>query len=102
MEIQGDIGGVLLLLTGLLCVYQVKKRRFNRTNAHGIQQFSRFEGKLLAKAGDAFLWLAAIATIAAGTVVLADRTETLGAIWCTGWPSSGFSSMCFWSGPSDC
>ena len=49
------MGISLMLIAGAFCVVWQKKRKFNRINSFGIQQFSSYTKKVTGQLGDAFL-----------------------------------------------
>jgi hypothetical protein len=61
-------------------LYWQRKRRFDRTNAFGVQRFPSYFGKLRAVASDGFLWLVGVTLLSAGVIGLAHLHE---ATW--GW-----------------
>ena len=67
-----DLVGAALILFGLYCIYRTKKRRFDRTNAFGVQQFPSYAGKVKDRLGDTILIGLAICAISAGTVAFAE------------------------------
>ena len=69
----GDILGVAAVLLGIFLFLWRSKRRFDRTNAAGIEQFSSFGGKVAARSWDAILLVVALASLTGG--VLTAATE---------------------------
>ena len=80
MSAVGHILGIAATLCGIVLLYWQRKRRFDRTNAYGVQRFSSNFGKLRAMAWDGFLWLAGAILLSAGVIGLAHLHE---ATW--GW-----------------
>ena len=66
-----DIFGIAALLLGLVLYLWRNKRRFDRTNAAGIERFPSYGGKVAAKLWDAFLWVLTLSSLTAGVLVLA-------------------------------
>lgn len=66
-----DIYGVTALVVGTALYLWRNKRRFDRLNAAGIEQFNGYAGKLSARTGDGLLWVLAVSCIGTGVVVLA-------------------------------
>jgi len=66
-----DIYGVTLLGVGTVLYLWRNKRKFDRTNAAGIERFDGYAGKLSARTADAFLWLLAVSSLMTGAIVLA-------------------------------
>jgi hypothetical protein len=59
----------LLLLTGGCIAYWVKKRRFNRVNRYGTEDFKNFGDKVFAVSIEKFLWWLALLCILVGTIL---------------------------------
>ena len=88
--------GAVLILFGLYCLYRAKKRRFDRTNEFGVQQFPSYARKLKSQFGDIALMVLAIFLIGAGAIaiVTADKDAWGEAIF-TAIVLWGFASMFF-------
>jgi 4-hydroxybenzoate polyprenyltransferase len=80
MSVAGNVLGIGAMLVGIALLYRQRKRRFDRTNAFGVQRFPSYLGKLRAMAWDGFLWLAGATLLSAGVIGLAHLHE---ATW--GW-----------------
>jgi hypothetical protein len=78
-ESSAGLGAVLFPIGGLLYFWQVK-RVFDRTNQFGVEQFSVFWGKLVAKAKDKPIFGIAITLLFGGLLAVAFAYE---ATW--GW-----------------
>ena len=78
-ESNAGLGAVIVLIGGFLYIWQ-KKRVFDRTNHYGVEQFSSFCGKLVAKAKDKLIFGIAITLLFGGLLILASAYE---ATW--GW-----------------
>ncbi len=78
-ESSAGLGAVLFLIGGFLYLWQ-KKRVFDRTNQFGVEQFSGFWGKLVAKAKDNLIFGIAITLLIGGLLIVASAYE---ATW--GW-----------------
>jgi hypothetical protein len=79
VESSAGLGAVLFLIGGLLYFWQ-KKRVFDRINQYGVEQFSGFWGKLVAKAKDKLIFGIAITLLFGGLLTVASAYE---ATW--GW-----------------
>jgi hypothetical protein len=79
MNWMSDAFGALLLVAGLAIGLAAKKRRFDRTNAFGMERFPTFGAKLRIRSGDYVLKGAAIASLSIGTLLLsANHIDTWG------------------------
>lgn len=78
-ESSAGLGAIVFLIGGLLYLWQ-KKRIFDRTNQYGVEQFSGFWGKLVAKAKDILILGFAVTLLFGGLLILASAYE---ATW--GW-----------------
>lgn len=74
MEWPDVVGGVSILVGILLYLWR-NKRRFDRTNSAGIEQFRSYDGKLAAKLGDTSRWLLSVSGIMFGVSLLAQAHE---------------------------
>ena len=68
-----DIVGGIAILTGILLYFLKNKRKFDRTNTAGIEQFKSYSGKLSARMGDIALWFAAMFCTLFGTFLIAQE-----------------------------
>ena len=74
-----DIFGGAAVLLGTVLLLWRSKRRFDRKNAAGIEQFSSFGGKLSARSWDAILWFLALTGLTSGVLFLAiEHASTWG------------------------
>jgi 4-hydroxybenzoate polyprenyltransferase len=80
MSAVGHVLGIAASLAGIALLYRQRKRRFDRTDAYGVQRFPSYFGKLRAMAWDGFLWFAGAVLLSAGVIGLAHLHE---ATW--GW-----------------
>ena len=71
LDSGSDAIGVVLFILGAYIMLRLRKRRFDRTNVFGVQQFSSYWGSLVAKAKDWLLGGAAVFLLCTGTVLLA-------------------------------
>ncbi|MEP6482568.1 MAG: hypothetical protein ABJA94_11235 [Rhodoglobus sp.] len=70
---------MLLLLAGAGCALTARKRKFDRTNAFGIERHGSFWAKLTNRTGDTALVALAICGSGAGTILLAvNHLDTWG------------------------
>lgn len=56
----------LCLSIGCFLAYSVKRRRFNRTNRCGVEEFGSYAKKAMAATFEKFFWNVALILIAAG------------------------------------
>jgi hypothetical protein len=75
MEWGAQYVGMALVLAGGVFGYRMKKRKFDRTNANGIEHFPSFAGKLLAKLGDGILGFLSAGLLIGGILLLATYYE---------------------------
>ena len=75
MEWGAEYIGAILVAIGALLTLWRRKRKFDRTNPYGIEQFSDFWGKLGARTKDWLLRLGSIVLLSAGVLMLAFRYE---------------------------
>ena len=68
-----DLVGLLLLGAGITLGLTASKRRFDRTNAFGVERFPSFGAKLRSRSGDYVLKGGAIGSLAIGTLLLASN-----------------------------
>ena len=66
-----DIFGIAAIIVGTALYLWRNKRKFDRTNQAGIEQFKGYAGKLAAGLGDGILWLLAVACVMGGVIGLA-------------------------------
>lgn len=59
----------LCLLTGSCLAYWVKKRRFNRINRYGVEEFKSVGDKVIAASIEKFLWWTALFCILVGAIL---------------------------------
>ena len=74
-ESNPSLGAVIFLIGSFLYFWQ-KKRVFDRTNPYGVEQFSGFWGKLVAKAKDKLIFGFAITLLFGGLLILASAYES--------------------------
>ncbi|WP_214226670.1 molybdenum ABC transporter permease [Pedobacter sp. B4-66] len=65
-----QVYGTIILIIGLVLRYTMYRRKFNRTNAAGIQQFRNFEHKSVAQPFERFVKIMAMALILFGSFLL--------------------------------
>jgi hypothetical protein len=70
-EVLGTFGIAFGVILGLWR----RKRKFDRTNAYGVEQFSSYWGKLGATTKDRFLGLSSLIFLSVGVLILAYRFE---------------------------
>jgi hypothetical protein len=58
------------LLTGGCLAYWIKKRRFNRINQYGVEQFKGFGDKVIAGSIEKILWWVALSCIFVGAILV--------------------------------
>jgi hypothetical protein len=75
MEWGAEYIGMLLLALGVALTLARRKRRFDRTNPFGVEQFSSYWGKLSANIKDGLLRYLALIFFSAGFVILGFRFE---------------------------
>lgn len=63
--------GIILATTGIVLGLWKEKRKFNRVNAFGIEQFPSFTKKLIATMFDRLLYLVALVLLGVGLFILA-------------------------------
>jgi hypothetical protein len=79
MDWTGDILSLLLLVAGTGFAIKAKKRRFDRTNALGIERYATFWAKLTSRSGDLALIGIALCCLGFGTILLsANHLNTWG------------------------
>ena len=66
-----DILGVAAVVIGIGLYLWRNKRKFDRTNAAGIEQFNGYSGKLFARLVDGMLFIIALACVMGGVIGLA-------------------------------
>jgi hypothetical protein len=71
MESGVYVLGIVLTVVGISLGLWKAKRKFDRTNAHGVEQFRSFGGKMIATTFDDLLYWAAIASLFVGLFILA-------------------------------
>jgi hypothetical protein len=75
MEWGAEYIGMILVAVGALLDLWRRKRKFERTNPHGVEQFSSFWSKLGTGTKDVLLRFASLALLSVGILVLAIRFE---------------------------
>ena len=70
-----DFGGIFLLIIGVLLILWQRKRRFDRTNAFGTEQFPNYWKRLMAKTNDAAISGTAVVSLTAGLLILAFQHQ---------------------------
>ena len=79
VSLGSDPLGIALLMLGAIFTVWFRKRRFDRTNAFGVQQFINYWSKIGAVVKDLILKSSAIILISAGILVLAfNHTDSWG------------------------
>jgi hypothetical protein len=73
MDGSEDIFGGAAVLLGIILFLWRNKRRFDRTNAAGIEQFSSYGGKVVARFWDVIIWVFAFSSLTLGILVLAHE-----------------------------
>lgn len=76
MESSADFYGGFFILIGILLYLWRHKRVFDRTNSAGIEQFSSYSGKLVARFGDLVLWLFGVLGVTFGVILMAHTHES--------------------------
>ena len=66
-----DILGVAAVVIGIGLYLWRNKRKFDRTNKAGIEQFNGYSGKLFARLVDGMLFIIALACVMGGVIGLA-------------------------------
>ena len=74
-ECNAGLGAIIFLIGGFLYFWQ-KKRVFDRTNQYGVEQFSNFRGKLIAKVKDKLIFGIAVTLLFGGLLTLAVAYES--------------------------
>jgi hypothetical protein len=69
------ITGAVILLIGLILNYKINKRRFNRRNAAGVEQFHSYRHSLLSR------WIEKVLSIVAYILILAGIIILIGAFY---------------------
>lgn len=79
MDWSSDIVSVLLLILGAIFGISAKKRKYERTNALGIERFASFWAMVRGRTGDFALTGIAICLLSLGTLLsAANHLETWG------------------------
>ena len=65
-----DIAGGIAIAIGVLLYFFRNKRKFDRTNTAGIEQFKSYSGKLSARIGDIAILFAAMFSALVGTALI--------------------------------
>ncbi len=71
-----DIVGGAVVILGVILFFWRSKRKFDRTNAAGIEQFSSYGGKVAARLWDWVLWTSAFMCLTGGVLYLANVHES--------------------------
>ena len=71
-----DIVGISVVLAGGILFLWRNKRKFERTNAAGIEQFASYGGKVASLLWDSILWLSAFVSVTGGVLFLANVHES--------------------------
>lgn len=66
-----DMIGIAAALLGAILFLWKNKRKFVRTNAVGVEQFSSYGRKVAARIGDSTIWLLAFFSLTGGILTLA-------------------------------
>lgn len=75
MEWGADLIGIALLVIGAILGFQRRRRKFDRTNEFGVEQFQSYGGKLGARFKDGLLGLASIFLVSSGILILAFQYQ---------------------------
>ena len=75
MDWGAEYVGTILLFVGVFFVLWKRKRKFDRTNNFGVEQFSSFWGKLGAKTKDGLIGVTALMLLSSGLLILAFRFQ---------------------------
>jgi hypothetical protein len=75
MNWVSEYAGYLLLLVGALAALWNRKRRFDRTNRYGVQEFSSYWAGLRARVNDGLLLVLALGLSGAGVLMLAFQHQ---------------------------
>jgi preprotein translocase subunit SecG len=65
-----QVYGTIILIVGIILRYFMYRRKFNRNNAYGVQQFRNFEHKSVAQPFEKLVRIIAIALILFGAFLL--------------------------------
>ncbi len=76
MDYAADAFGGLIALVGFSLYLWRNKRIFVRTNTYGVQQYSSYSGKLVARLGDIVLWIVAVLGMTFGLAVIIQAHES--------------------------
>ena len=68
--------GAAIFMIGALLYFWKNKRVFDRTNQYGVEQFSSFWEKLVAKAKEKLIFSIAITLLFGGLLILASAYES--------------------------
>lgn len=71
MELISDGISIVFIIVGILSLLKYLSRKFNRTNAYGVEQFTSYSGKVKSKAIDGFFVVSAVFFTIFGVVMLA-------------------------------
>jgi hypothetical protein len=71
-----DIFGGAAILVGLFAFFWRGRRKFNRTNAAGVEQFPSYVEKLSARSWDSILWILGFFSLTGGVLFLANVHES--------------------------
>jgi|JI10StandDraft_1071094.scaffolds.fasta_scaffold1983795_1 hypothetical protein len=76
--------GTLLVGIAIVCLYLHQKRKFDRTNPGGLEQFSSYPAKLRAKVADWGLLTLSLVTAVMGVMLLATQYQDSWGGWVLG------------------
>jgi hypothetical protein len=71
MGLISDGVSIVCIIVGILSLLKYLSRKFNRTNAFGVEEFTSYSGKLMSKTKDFFLVGVAIFFTISGVMMLA-------------------------------
>jgi hypothetical protein len=67
--------GIALVAFGVVLGYKYRRRRFDRTNEFGIERFSSYWEKLVARAKDGTIWISSVILTISGVLLLASQYQ---------------------------
>ena len=67
--------GIALVAIGVMLGYKYRRRRFDRTNEFGIERFSSYWNKLVARTKDGILWALSVSTMISGALIIAFQYQ---------------------------
>lgn len=71
MDIDVSYYGIFLTIMGVVLGLWTKKRKFDRTNSAGVEQFKNFGRKMVATTFEGVLYWVAVALLFVGVFILA-------------------------------